>query len=259
MSSPTTFPIAVEEKLDMELPKLDLSTLFKALESHLLVSSQVENAEAIMKVIAELKRTGGVCRLQGKDEDIRPGMVGLQCLFEETFLATLSSYNKGDFEIHTTMPSTPCCKLPTESAKESLLAVFDDKARLMTVDGRSQSLDAIASETKATLHLTYTKAGYNSRTEPQLLAYEQYWSKRIHATCIESTEAFPSELNGATYRLQTQQGTQIYFGIQATQAKEANSKCMIIHLGCPQQHEISQWLSGITSGLKEVGRTLFEQ
>ena len=116
--------------------------------------------------MAEL-REKGVCVVEGPDKEIRPACVGLQCLVEETFLATSDAFAKADFEIHTTMPSTPCCKLPSEETKETLLASFSDAIRLVTVDGRSASLDQICHAPNATLFLTYTKEGLAKRTESE--------------------------------------------------------------------------------------------
>ncbi len=236
----------------------DLAALFKELRIYLPKSSQAENRDAILNVIRRLEGTG-VCHLEGPDHQVRPGMVGLQCLLEEVFVAKRDFFRQGDFEIHTTMPSTPCCKLPSASAKEALLTAFGDEARLVTVDGRSASLDAIAQASNATLHLTYTKAGYAKRSEEQRLAYDQYWAPRVHATELETCEAFSSGLNGATYRLVTRAGSTIYFGIQASQAKDANSKAMTVHLGPTSQPEVKRWLTGIEEGLVQLDRKLFER
>ncbi|MBN4067476.1 hypothetical protein JYU14_05270 [Simkania negevensis] len=232
--------------------------LFDRLLEQLPQSSQAKNAASIKSIIEQL-RYSGVCKLEGNDVTIRPGCVGLQCLLEETFLANSGIFKKADFEIHTTMPSTPCCKLPDERAKETLFASFKDEARLITIDGRSASLDAICDQPHAILHLTYTKAGFNQRSREEQMILMKYWVPRIHTTCIESHDAFPVEVNGATYRLLMPSGNEIFFGIKASQALHADDKSFVIHLGTKDQPEIKRWLGDLEKNLESFGRTLFAQ
>ncbi|MCH1430701.1 MAG: hypothetical protein L7U87_08115 [Chlamydiales bacterium] len=235
----------------------ELNLLFDSLVSFLPLSSQAEHAEAILSVIQQLKDNGGLCIKEGPDSEVRPAMVGLQCLFEECFLHHSNHYESADFVIHTTQPSTPCCKLPSESARESLLSDFPDAARLATIDGRSASLDGIANSLNASLHIVYTSAGYSSRTPQQQSTYDSYWKSRVHDYCIESDEPFSAEINGASYRLVTKSGEALTFGIQATQANNADDKCMIIHLGTVNQKAVGDWLSNLTEKLQERGYSLF--
>ncbi|MCY3974627.1 MAG: hypothetical protein OXF02_03685 [Simkaniaceae bacterium] len=230
--------------------------LFDNLLHQLPESSQKTNADGIKAVIERL-RDSGVCVLEGSDDEIRPACVGLQCLFEEMFLANRGLFKRADFEIHTTMPSTPCCKLPDEKVRETFLASFEDEVRLVTIDGRSASLDAICNQPNATLHLTYTEAGLNRRLRHEQIALREYWEPRLHTTCIASHAAFPARVNGATYRLLTLSGNEIFFGIQATQAIHADGKRFVVHLGMRDQPAIRVWLDTLEKDLASFGRTLF--
>lgn len=221
-------------------------------------SSQEKNASGIQSIIERL-RYSGVCKLEGNDADIRPGCVGFQCLLEEMFLVNSDLFEKANFEIHTTMPSTPCCKLPNKKAKETFLASFEDEARLVTIDGRSSSLDAILNQVHATLHLTYTKAGFYQRSEEERAVLMRYWGPKIDMTCVESHDEFPMEVNGATYRFLTLSGNALFFGIQASQALHADNKIFTIHFGVKDQEEIKIWLEDLEEKLASFGRVLFSE
>lgn len=246
---------AQESLAQQQFSELAVNGFIEQLIEYLPHSSQQENADAIQRILEEL-RENGVYQAEGEDYVIRPGCVGLQCLVEETFFAYFGEYQKGDFEIHTTMPSTPCCKLPTQKAKETFLASFTDDSRLLTVDGRSISLEHLCSLPNAALHLTYTKKGLEKRSQEQRAVLEKYWASKVYRHCLDTVESFSQELNGATYRLLTHTGEEIFFSIQASQAALANTKCFTVYLGTKAQQVIDDRITFVEQELSCLGREL---
>jgi len=159
-------------------------------------------------------------QLSGKDEEVRPLYVTAQGDFERTLALFLKEQKVKSVIgfIHTPTPTTPLCTKGEISENLVDASMVEDQRRLYTVMKRPEIIREFL-KNGGKLMVVYPEKGKEKRTAEQLAIFEE--AKAAYSGIFDKPlpiEKIDSEMIGATYYIQTNDGESFAFVIMARQA-----------------------------------------
>lgn len=163
----------------------------------------------------------------GSDAKLRPDFVNAQAVVEQLIAAMLSDgrIKRSVGIIHTPAPPTPLCTEGEISQGLVHPSIAHDKKRVETVTERPSILrDYLKSGGR--LFAAFPKDGRSKRTSEQLAIYDRLraeYSRDLKQAFL-NTDQLESDMIGATYLFQMNDGSWMAFSIKSRQANDPKDK-----------------------------------
>lgn len=224
-----------------EIPGLD-SKVFPTLKSEI-----CKNWETIFNK--------GVLEVSGKDKDFRPNFVALQGVVEHVLSNQLNKNIKNlKGVIHTPMPATPLCTKGEISKELVDPSIEKDEKRLFTVKARTTIIRDFLHK-GGDLHVIYPKEGIAKRNEEQQGIYKkelQNNASHLFDKPLDTAE-IPTDLIGATYFFEDQDGKKYVFAIKMTQANDPKDLKFGLWFGAADHPAVKERLKAVSTYLEQNG------
>ncbi|MBF0035808.1 hypothetical protein HAX39_24980 [Citrobacter freundii] len=203
---------------------------------------------ALLECWSALATPSGCFHAEGEDTAIRPVVVGMQAIIEQSILQMLDEGQLAQVSVMftTQKPPTPLCSAPDlVSDRQATPAVLNSSGCVDTITSRQHLLRKLIADPKVDMTSYYVDK--HSENE------QHYFD---HFSCLHSTNfhpchvnEIPDNLSGATYKLTTTNNQTHMFGIRFTQASVSSRQCTLFtdgEVGKKEMELVSKWVSSLS-------------
>lgn len=180
---------------------------------------------ALQNCLSQLKSNGRLTS-EGPDISIRPIVVGVQAIIENTLLCLLEEDLITEVNIIFTTNKPPTPLSTAESALPDSLAtpaVLNSPECLDTIASRQHLLHKLIARPEVSMFSYYVQ----KHNESEQGYFDRFCEKNAPQFNAQLVSDIPERLLGATYKIMTNDKQEQWFGIRFTQANMASKQCIL--------------------------------